>query len=532
MARRRKCMTFFYVFILMWLTMSWNGHLSQAAAPEFAIQVFVGTFSKFVTVDQNTARIELTRPVDRILLRLIFKKTHPNLEYMWEQKGGGNFEGLPNKSAIAYLPPRAGDETASQPEVSITVRNQEEEETQKRILFTFLSPQPTAIPTPTRTPTPIPLVTPTKTPTPLPTATPAPTQTPRPIPTATLTPLPTAPPVPTQPPTPFMTSTPSMPPTPTQTPSKVEQLLEQAKAYTQSQAFTTPAGRNAFETCQAILQEDPGNQQAYKLLTGMVQQYELWGDRAYQEQDWETAREYYQRAQKVGESLAHAFEDQRIQQNIEAVQKKLEQIDMLAAGGSIPPTATPTQIPLAFAIPTATPTPVVVRSRDAPRATPTPEAEMAPLLENADEHFQDGLYGLAEEAYRQALERRPANAHARRQLIETARIYAHLGERFRQEQRTEQATLFDNQSQAIINYILPLTREQVTRIEARIEARDDELACDDIRQLQEIYACFNIIYQEFIPEYVQQTQQFRQMQETIIQKIQYYDEQWDYYLCQ
>ncbi len=84
-----------------------------------------------------------------------------------------------------------------------------------------------------------------------------------------ITPLPTStpPPIPTQTPP----STPTSPPR--RAVSPVTELLAEAQTYIDASQFTMPAGSNALEKYQQILEIDPTNAEARQGLASMLQSY-------------------------------------------------------------------------------------------------------------------------------------------------------------------------------------------------------------------------------------------------------------------
>jgi tetratricopeptide (TPR) repeat protein len=76
-------------------------------------------------------------------------------------------------------------------------------------------------------------------------------------------------------------------------------LLARAAQQMEANHLSTPAGDNAVETYQAILQLQPGHNGALNGLEKIKQQYEFWLEAAIQKGNWEDATIYVRKALKL-----------------------------------------------------------------------------------------------------------------------------------------------------------------------------------------------------------------------------------------
>ncbi|MCP4402840.1 MAG: DUF1566 domain-containing protein [bacterium] len=100
-------------------------------------------------------------------------------------------------------------------------------------------------------------------------------------------------------------------------------LLEQADDYFYRQQFTTPPDANAYDLYRDVLELDPENAHALQRIRQMTQTYKRWADAAYNRQELEKAKIFYQRY------LFLTPEDA-------AVEKRLKQIHEGGAGSASP----------------------------------------------------------------------------------------------------------------------------------------------------------------------------------------------------
>ena len=77
---------------------------------------------------------------------------------------------------------------------------------------------------------------------------------------------------------------------------KIESLLSLAKNQFQKKRLTTPAGDNAFETYQKILNIQPDNQQAINGIKGVHGKYIKWGNYYLKQNDVKRAKQFYNKA--------------------------------------------------------------------------------------------------------------------------------------------------------------------------------------------------------------------------------------------
>ena len=76
---------------------------------------------------------------------------------------------------------------------------------------------------------------------------------------------------------------------------KIQELLARADDYLLRQQFTTPPGENAFDLYMQALQEDPDNAHARKRIAQIAKTYKQWADVAYQADNRQKARVFYER---------------------------------------------------------------------------------------------------------------------------------------------------------------------------------------------------------------------------------------------
>ena len=80
---------------------------------------------------------------------------------------------------------------------------------------------------------------------------------------------------------------------------QLQTLLNRAREQVAAKRMTTPAGNNALETYRAILQLEPNHAEALAGLAGIKEQYIQWAEDARQQQDWDKAETFYERALRV-----------------------------------------------------------------------------------------------------------------------------------------------------------------------------------------------------------------------------------------
>ncbi|GAK53943.1 hypothetical protein U14_05220 [Candidatus Moduliflexus flocculans] len=225
----------------------------------------------------------------------------------WQFQGPGRFSAT--EFGGVYLPPDALPTDAAPVSIAVTAIDPQGRKATDTLEFTlaqpFLSPTP-AEPTPTPAATYTPPPTPTATMTPLATPTPEPTATPSPTPLP-LTPAPT----------------PTLAPVP-QDALSAESHVKKAAEYLEKRQYTTPQGQNAFEEYQAALSIEPDNNAARKGVYDLARKYKYWGDDEYQKQNFQNAKNIYQRYIVVAEYLVSAFDDDAMRKNLEEVQVRLK----------------------------------------------------------------------------------------------------------------------------------------------------------------------------------------------------------------
>ena len=96
-------------------------------------------------------------------------------------------------------------------------------------------------------------------------------------------------------------SAPGAEPLPSEPPSMspVARWLAQARVHLAEDQLTSPAGANAFELCQRVLAEEPGNEAARALLREIAARYAAWGDAQMERGDPEQALGYYEKSLSV-----------------------------------------------------------------------------------------------------------------------------------------------------------------------------------------------------------------------------------------
>lgn len=75
----------------------------------------------------------------------------------------------------------------------------------------------------------------------------------------------------------------------------IQRLLEQADDYFYRQQFTTPPEANAHDIYRQVLQQEPENPHALKKIQQMAKTYKTWADAAYEKDEEQKARVFYQR---------------------------------------------------------------------------------------------------------------------------------------------------------------------------------------------------------------------------------------------
>lgn len=113
---------------------------------------------------------------------------------------------------------------------------------------------------------------------------------------------------------------------------QITDLLEIAEQQMAAELLTTPAGDNAFETYQRILQIAPNDEQALKGIDRIKTRYQRWADTAIQEADWTHAQLFLDRALSVApedgallEALRHVKETKSSAQG-DAVNTEMESL--------------------------------------------------------------------------------------------------------------------------------------------------------------------------------------------------------------
>lgn len=177
------------------------------------------------------------------------------------------------------------------------------------------------------------------------------------------------------------TPTPEIPtPTPivpTATPSPLKLLLQEGDRYFEKRWFTTggPDGRNAFGIYQEALQLDPTNAHAREQIYEIMRFYKSWGDNNVS-QNPDKAQTYYERYVQIATYINAAFYDQLIAQEMETVQRVLDEL----AATPTPALSTPTPMPLIPTatpiLPTPTPRPLMVPTATPIQSAPTPTQPM------------------------------------------------------------------------------------------------------------------------------------------------------------
>ena len=288
-----------------------------------------------------------------------------------------------------------------------------------------------------------PTAVPTSTPTQLPEALASPSQTPVPTPTPTLTPAPNS------------------TPTPTPEPRSLK-LLRTADAYFERKRFTTPADGNAFDLYQEVLTLDPANAHARERLYAIAETYNNWGAIAYENEDYQKAKNYYERFLKVAEYLQESFDDPLISKDVStarirllAVEHQLSQPIVIKSAVEISESSEPDIL--------ASPSPSSQSPSPSPTPSPSPkptrQAGVEKLLLRGDRYFRQERFFEPEEAnaytmYQQVLELDPMNRYARKQMLAIADIsYALMQEASRAGDEVLTKTYY-KQHKAIIEDLL------------------------------------------------------------------------------
>ena len=109
-------------------------------------------------------------------------------------------------------------------------------------------------------------------------------------------------------------------------PNPIADLLRQAEQQYRANRLTTPAGNNALETYEAILQQEPGNSEAKAGIERIKEKYAQWAEAAERREEWEEALSFYDRALQAtpeDEQVVNAREEVREKQA--ALQAEAEQ---------------------------------------------------------------------------------------------------------------------------------------------------------------------------------------------------------------
>lgn len=126
----------------------------------------------------------------------------------------------------------------------------------------------------------------------------------------------------------------------------MEALGARAERQLAAKLLTTPAGDNAFETYQQMVELDPGHPAAAEILTQIKQTYRNWAVTAEERGQLEEARRFYERGLTVDPQDEEfrrrvAALDQRQQQTAQPVQAPAAPQQEAAANPTPPPVPTP-----------------------------------------------------------------------------------------------------------------------------------------------------------------------------------------------
>lgn len=223
----------------------------------------------------------------------------------WQFQGPGRFS--TTEFGGVYLPPETLPFDARPVVIMVTVFDPRGQKVSDTLEFRIEMPLLSLTPTPVmQTPTPVATLTPPPTPTviitPLMTPTPEATNTlPTPIPTFVATP-----------PEPEL--------------SAVDEHLKRAAEYLRKKWYTTPEGQNALAEYQAVLTLEPDNRSARKGIYELAKKYKYWGDREYQKNNRETAKNAYRRYVAVAEYLVNTFHDDAMRNEVEEILARLREL--------------------------------------------------------------------------------------------------------------------------------------------------------------------------------------------------------------
>lgn len=163
-----------------------------------------------------------------------------------------------------------------------------------------------------------------------------------------------------------------------------DQLAKEGDAYFIAERYTTPSHKNAFTLYTAALKKNPTHRTARRRMREILDTYRDWGDRAYEEKDFRSARKFYESYLMVAEGFLETVADANVRAAARRIETRTGRIDRLFS-----------------------------------------------LIETADEHFRNRhLIEPPEENalayYRKVLQYEPDNRHARARI---GRIQADIGER-------------------------------------------------------------------------------------------------------
>ncbi|QTA78222.1 tetratricopeptide domain-containing protein [Desulfonema limicola] len=105
-----------------------------------------------------------------------------------------------------------------------------------------------------------------------------------------------------------------------------DKLAQEADSYFIAQKFTTPKDKNAFILYKASLEANPGNNYSIKRIHEIIRLYKKQGDQAFQKGFYKKAQRFYKKYLSVAEYALEKFKSRRIERDMEAVKKRIEEI--------------------------------------------------------------------------------------------------------------------------------------------------------------------------------------------------------------